>query len=205
MKMWLAATVPRMGFLTGSTDAGRFWAGRSFGSIRPASASPDRRPEGTAVTDYLQAEQLQAFADEVFELSKESWLAQSRGKSKKQPDLSETEFLALDMLAKAGRSYTVGEIQRQVGVLPAQMSRIIRSLERKGAKPLVQCRINPTDKRKIDVELTAAGREAHRLYREVKLGAIQKSLEVLAERDREEFMRLLRLIRENSRKTLKTQ
>ncbi len=159
-------------------------------------------PEGFAMVEYLQAEQLQAFADEVFELSKESWLAQSRDKSKKQPDLSETEFLALDMLAKAGRTHTVGEIQREIGVLPAQMSRIIRALEDKGGKPLVQCRINPTDKRKIDVALTPAGREAHRAYREVKLGSIQKALEALSDRDREEFMRLLRLIRQSNRKAL---
>ena len=151
--------------------------------------------------EYHQAEQLQAFTDEVFDLSKESWIAQSRGKTKKHPDLTETEFLTLDVLARAARSYTVGEIQREIGVLPAQMSRIIRSLEKKGGKSLVQCRINPVDKRKIDVELSPAGREAHRLYREIKLGSIQKFLEALSDRDRNEFMRLLRLIRESNRKS----
>lgn len=149
---------------------------------------------------FQQAEQLQEFADEIFDLSRETWLAQTRAKSKKHPDLTETEFLTLDLLAKAtGRTYTVGEIQREIGVLPAQMSRIIRSLEKKGAKSLVQCHINPTDKRKIDVTLTPAGREAHRLYREIKLGTIQKFLEALGEVDRAEFMRLLRLIRESGR------
>ena len=149
--------------------------------------------------DYQQAEQLQAFADEVFELSKESWIAQSRGKAKSHPDLTETEFLTLDMLSRATRSHTVGEIQRQIGVLPAQMSRIIRSLENKGGKALVQCRINAEDKRKIDVQLSPAGREAHRLYREIKLGTIEKSLQALSDQDRTEFMRLLRLIRESNR------
>jgi len=152
------------------------------------------------VPQFQQAEQLQEFADEIFDLSRETWLAQTRAKSKKHPDLTETEFLTLDLLAKAtGRTYTVGEIQREIGVLPAQMSRIIRSLEKKGAKSLVQCHINPTDKRKIDVTLTPAGREAHRLYREIKLGTIQKFLEALGEVDRAEFMRLLRLIRESGR------
>ena len=124
-----------------------------------ATAAP--LAEGTTVPEFQQAEQLQAFADEVFDLSKESWIAQSRGKTKKHPDLTETEFLTLDVLARAARSYTVGEIQREIGVLPAQMSRIIRSLEKKGGKSLVQCRINPDDKRKIDVDLSPAGREAH--------------------------------------------
>ncbi|HSW45681.1 MAG TPA: MarR family transcriptional regulator [Phycisphaerae bacterium] len=150
--------------------------------------------------EYHQAEQLQAFANEVFELSKESWLAQSRTQGKAHLDLTETEFLALDILSKAERTYTVGEIQRQIGVLPAQMSRIIRSLESKGGKPLVRCAINAEDKRKIDVDLTAVGQEAHHVYREAKLGAIQKSLESLSEHDRDEFMRILRQIRENNRK-----
>jgi len=150
--------------------------------------------------DFQQAEQLQAFADEIFELSKESWLAQGRQKGKVHPEITETEFLALDILAKATKSKNVGEIQREIGVLPAQMSRIIRSLESKGGKPLVHCRINAQDKRKIDVELTPAGREAHRSYRDIKLGSIQKSLEALSERDRNEFMRILRLVRENNRK-----
>jgi DNA-binding MarR family transcriptional regulator len=154
------------------------------------------------VPEYQQAEQLQDFADEVFDLSKESWLAQSRAKDKKLTDLTETEFLTLDILAKAARSYTVGEIQREIGVLPAQMSRIIRSLERKGGKSLLQCRINLEDKRKIDVELSSAGREAHRLYREMKLGSIQRMLEALSDHDRNEFMRILRLIRESNRKLL---
>ncbi len=154
---------------------------------------------------FQQAEQLQEFADEVFDMSKESWIAQSRAKSKKHPDLTETEFLTLDLLAKATRPYTVGEIQREIGVLPAQMSRIIRSLERKGGKPLLQCHINPEDRRKIDVELSPAGREAHRMFREVKLGAFQKMLEALAQQDRDEFMRILRLIRENNRKMFQEQ
>jgi DNA-binding MarR family transcriptional regulator len=152
--------------------------------------------------EFQQAEQLQAFADEIFELSKESWLTQSRRKGKMHPEITETEFLALDILAKAARPKTVGEIQREIGVLPAQMSRVIRSLESKGGKSLIHCRINAQDKRKIDVELTPAGREAHRSYREVKLGSIQKMLEVLNERDCNELIRILRLIREINRKVL---
>jgi len=152
------------------------------------------------VPEYQQAEQLQAFADEIFDLSRESWIAQSRSKAKMQLELSETEFLALDILAKAPRPCTVGQIQRELGVLPAQMSRVIRSLENKGPKPLVECKINAEDKRKIDVELSPAGRETHRAYREIKLGTIQKMLATLNAHDRSEFMRILRLIREGNRK-----
>lgn len=142
-----------------------------------------------------QAEQLQEFMEEMFELSKELWAAQSRLRGRAQAELTETEFLALDILNKAEHTLNVGDIQRQVGVLPAQMSRIIRSLETKGDQPLISCRINPEDKRKVDVEITTAGRQAHRSYRQMKLGSIERLLLTLSEDDRQEFMRILRLIR----------
>ncbi len=146
-----------------------------------------------------QAQQLQEFANEIFELSKDVWAAQSRAKGKEQTEITETEFLALDILWRATGSLTVGEIQRQIGILPAQMSRVIRSLESKGHMPLISCRINPDDKRKIDVELTPAGRAAHQSYRQTKLGSIEKMLLTLSEHDRQEFMRILRLFRETMR------
>lgn len=143
-----------------------------------------------------QAQQLQEFVEEVFELSKDIWALQSRSRHRHQAEITETEFLALDILMKADATPTVGDIQRQIGVLPAQMSRIIRSLENKGGQALITCRINAADKRKVDVELTDAGRQAHQAYRQMKLGSIQKILLSLSEKDRTEFMRLLRLIRE---------
>jgi len=147
-----------------------------------------------------QAQQLQEFVNEVFEAAKDSWVAQTRAKTKGHTELTETEFLALDILAQSEQTLTVGEIQKQIGVLPAQMSRVIRSLENKGEKSLVACNINAEDKRKIDVELTPAGRNAHQAYRQMKLGSIQQSLENLSEHDLSEFMRILRRIRENVRK-----
>lgn len=146
--------------------------------------------------ELQQAQQLQEFADEVFELSKRTWAAQTQAKAKGHPEISETEFLALDILARADRSLNVGEIQREIGVLPAQMSRILRSLERKGGKPLIECRLNPEDRRKIDVVLTPNGRDAHQAYRQLKLGSIQRMLSSLEENDRIELMRILRIIRE---------
>lgn len=147
------------------------------------------------------AQQLKQFAEEVLEVSKDFWVAQSQSKSKKQPEITETEFLTLDILTRSGPQ-NVGDIQRQIGVLPAQMSRIVRSLEHKGDEPLIQCMINPHDKRKIDVELTEAGRQMHQAYRELKLGNIEKMLATMSERDRTELMRILRGIRESLRNSL---
>src|SRR5436305_13815175 len=62
-------------------------------------------------------------------------------------DLKEVEFLALSILRQHD-TLIVGDIQRMLGVLPAQMSRIIRSLEMRD-QPLIACRINPQDTRTI--------------------------------------------------------
>src|SRR5262249_17504319 len=83
--------------------------------------------------------------------------AAPRGR-RKAGDLKDIEFLTLSLL-HVREPLIVGDIQRQLGVLPAQMSRIIRALENR-ERPLIACRINPQDKRKIDVELTPAGRSA---------------------------------------------
>ncbi len=149
-----------------------------------------------------QAQQLTEFAEEIFEVSKDVWAAQSRAKGKEQSqEISETEFLALDLLVNA-QLMTVGEIQRSIGVLPAQMSRVIRALENKD-ESLIACKINPEDKRKIDVELTPAGAKSHQAYRMMKLGSLEKMLLALSEHDRTEFVRILRLIRKTMRKVMR--
>ncbi len=137
-------------------------------------------------------------------MSKDVWAAQTRTKGRDQAEITETEYLALDILAKSSSPLSVGDIQRQIGVLPAQMSRIIRSLESKPEQPLIVCGINPLDKRKIDVELTEAGRKVHQGYRQMKLGSIEKMLLSLPEQDREEFMRILRLIRQSMPKSMES-
>jgi DNA-binding MarR family transcriptional regulator len=147
-----------------------------------------------------QAQQLKDFAEEIFEVSKGVWALQSRSKARHQAEITETEFLALDFLAKTEQPVTVGDIQRHIGVLPAQMSRIIRTLERKSEQPLVVCKINSQDKRKVDVQVTPAGRQAHEAYRHLKLAMTEQILQALSEEDRAEFVRLMRLIREAMRK-----
>ena len=131
--------------------------------------------------------------DEMFELTKLIYLARSRQKA--GPDtLSETEFLTLDLLSKAGR-LTIGEIQKRVGVVPAQMSRIVRALEEQGGRGFVECGINPQDRRRVDVSLTEAGTRAHETYRAARLSSMYEVLGVLAPQDRLDFMRMMRQLR----------
>lgn len=115
-------------------------------------------------------------------------LALPRGR-RRPGDLKEIEFLTLTILSGHG-TMIVGDIQRLLGVLPAQMSRIIRSLEARD-RPMISCRINPQDKRKIDVCLTAAGDKALAEYREYRVRAIADLLRKLPEDDLDDIHGLL--------------
>src|SRR5262249_27489479 len=109
---------------------------------------------------------IEEIARELFDIVTQIGLAALRGR-RPGGDLKEVEFLALSLLQERG-TLIVGEIQRQLGVLPAQMSRIIRSLEDR-ERPFIACRINPRDKRKIDVCLTDAGERALQDYQALRV------------------------------------
>ena len=115
-------------------------------------------------------------------------LASPRGR-RHERGLKETEFLTLSMLRRR-ESIIVGDIQRSLGVLPAQMSRVIRSLETR-PQPLIVCRINSRDKRKIDVALTPAGVQAWQDHQDARLRHIASLLAQLSEEDLEALHRLL--------------
>ncbi len=141
--------------------------------------------------------QLQALAEDVFELSKLGSRARAQARSGDSVDtLTETETLTLDLLSKHD-SLTVGEIQREIGVLPAQMSRIVRSLEDKSSGPYIECNINPEDRRKVDVSITSEGRKVLEAYREERLGAAVRLLAVLTQTERDEFANILNKIRDH--------
>lgn len=132
-------------------------------------------------------------AGEIFELTQLSTALRMR-RSAGADELSETEFVTLDILSRA-QTLTIGEIQKQVGVVPAQMSRIIRALEENRGKGYVRCEINPQDRRRVNVSLTQAGTEACDHYREARLASVLAILAELSAEDRGHFMRILRLIR----------
>ena len=138
---------------------------------------------------------LQAQAEEIFELTQLASGLRMRARMGKTEALSEAEFLTLDFLA-TDDDRTVGEIQRHVGVLPAQMSRLIRALEKKDGQALVACKINPQDRRKVNVCLTATGRSTHKAYKGKRLALTGEILKTLSDSDRAKFMQILRQIRE---------
>ena len=149
--------------------------------------------ERTKMSDFSPNAELESMAEVVFDLSNLSSALRSRV-SAAASEFSETEYLAVDALAK-DQPLTVGDIQKRIGVQPAQMSRILRSLENR-PKSFVECRINAQDRRRVDVTLTAAGKSAHQDYRKARLGFATEVLANLPPEDRVQFMRILRSIHE---------
>ncbi len=137
---------------------------------------------------------LKEMANELFQMQTLSAATRSRSRKKGAADLTETEFLTLDLLTK-NKALTVGEIQRQIGILPAQMSRVVRALEKRPEGSLIKCRINRSDKRKVDVAISKSGRQLHKNYKEIRLQGMMNFLEVLDRKDCREFMRICRIIR----------
>jgi DNA-binding MarR family transcriptional regulator len=131
---------------------------------------------------------LDDIAHELFQLVTQICLSTLRGR-RRGGELKEVEFLTLSLLQSNG-TMIVGDIQRLLGILPAQMSRVIRALETR-ERPLIQCRINPHDKRKIDVCLTTHGEKVLLDYQAKRVGRIIERLQQLSEDDQEELIRAL--------------
>ena len=131
-------------------------------------------------------------AHDLFEIVTHLCIATPRGR-RRTTDLKEVEFLTLAILHDRGTAI-VGDIQRMLGILPAQMSRVIRSLESR-PEPLIACRINPRDKRKIDVCLTESGSRALLEYQAVRVHRIVELLQDLPEEDQQDLLKLLEKLR----------
>lgn len=127
-------------------------------------------------------------AHELFQVVTQICLSTLRGR-RRAGDLKEVEFLTLSLLQEHG-IMIVGDIQRVLGVLPAQMSRVIRALENR-ERPLIHCRINARDKRKIDVELTAHGEKTLLEYQSKRVGRIVAQLSDLSDDDQDDLIRAL--------------
>jgi len=131
---------------------------------------------------------LDDIAHELFQLVTQICLSTLRGR-RRAGELKEVEFLTLSLLQSNG-TMIVGDIQRLLGILPAQVSRVIRALENRD-RPLIQCRINPRDKRKIDVCLTPHGEKLLLEYQSKRVGRIIERLQQLSDDDQDELIRAL--------------
>lgn len=132
-------------------------------------------------------------ARDIVEVTGRLCLVRPRGR-RRTGDLKEAEILTLALLRQQG-SRTVGDLQRQLGVLPAQVSRIIRSLEDRD-RPFIACRINSKDKRKVDVTLTPAGATAYEDFQAIRVHGVAGVLDLLAAEELDDLRRLLIRIRQ---------
>jgi DNA-binding MarR family transcriptional regulator len=139
------------------------------------------------------AVRLEEIAREVFEVLTHLGLTVPQ-RRRSAGGLKEIEFLTLALL-HGRETMIVGELQRRLGVLPAQMSRIIRALEDRD-RPMIACHINPRDKRKVDVRMTPAGEKALVDYQSARIGRIADLLRHLPDEMQEDLGRLLDKLRE---------
>ena len=137
---------------------------------------------------------LRAIAEENFSLRLMFWAVRHRNRIEDPHDLTDPEYFALHMLYEKGVC-TVGDLQKSLDVRPAQMSRIIRSLESKG-KGLISCAINPEDKRKINVLISDAGRKAHDVYKNRHIEMNVELIRKLSDLEQEEMWRLMNRYRQ---------
>lgn len=143
------------------------------------------------------AGRIEEIAVEAFEVLTRLVLA-APPRRRRLGDLKEIEFLTLAMLQGRG-TMIVGDIQRRLGVLPAQMSRIIRALEDR-PQPMVTCHINPRDKRKVNVRMTPAGEKALHDYQTLRVNRITGLLRDLPADLQEEVGRVLDKLRDRLRR-----
>jgi DNA-binding MarR family transcriptional regulator len=136
---------------------------------------------------------LDRLAQDVFDVMKQLSLVAARGR-RRPGDLKDGEFHTLSLLHERG-IMIVGDIQRELGVLPAQMSRIIRSLENRD-RPYITCGINPHDKRKVNVALTNEGVKVLHEHRQVRISRISQVLRKLNEDDLERLETVLERVRD---------
>jgi DNA-binding MarR family transcriptional regulator len=138
-----------------------------------------------ATTASLRVEEI---AHNLFEVLTHLSIAIPHGR-RRTAGLKEAEFLTLAILSQH-EPMIVGDIQRLLGILPAQMSRVIRSLEARD-RPLIVCRINSQDKRKVNVCMTPAGTKALTEYQSQQLRGITELIQHLPTDEQEEMGKLL--------------
>lgn len=148
------------------------------------------------MTQESDQRSIDAMAQEIFALTIVAWKERLKSRRGRAEELSEVQFLTLETLVQGRQNQTVGDILRAIAVAPAQMSRIIRSLEEDFDHPLVTCELNREDRRKIDVSVTDHGRKLYEEFRDSRLARTRQLLTELSEEDRHDFIRVCGKMRE---------
>lgn len=89
-----------------------------------------------------------------------------------------------------------GEISSEMGISSARIAAALNSLEGKG---IVTRRIDPSDRRRILVELTEEGKRQAQEHSEEVLETITQMLSLLSEHDAREYVRITAILAKHMR------
>ncbi|QFZ20982.1 MarR family winged helix-turn-helix transcriptional regulator [Saccharothrix syringae] len=118
-------------------------------------------------------------------------LHRAKEKALADHDLQAFEYATLHALAGRGGTATPTEIATDLRISPAAMSGRLDTLHRRG---FIAREVSPTDRRKVDVALTDAGRAAWRSALDVQGAAEERMLAVLTPAERGRLAALLRRV-----------
>ncbi len=144
----------------------------------------ERTPAGNALTDLIL---------EVFRLNGE--LLDTGDQITKPYGLTSARWQVMGALDLEGRSLTVAQIARRMGLARQGVQRIINDLERLG---MVVFEDNVDHKRAKLVALTADGRQAMAQIDKAQIAWVNQLSEGLSERQLNQALKLMQTVRERS-------
>ncbi|MDF2513522.1 MAG: MarR family transcriptional regulator [Herbinix sp.] len=109
------------------------------------------------------------------------------------------ETFVIIYIAQHGRSVLPSEISSEMDISSARIAAALNSLEKKG---LITRQIDASDRRRILVDLTPAGKEMAESHRQMALKTTARMLELLGEHDAKEFVRIMARLSEIAPKIL---
>ncbi|HCC00063.1 MAG TPA: hypothetical protein DEP42_02385 [Ruminococcaceae bacterium] len=81
------------------------------------------------------------------------------------------------------------DISRAMGTTPARVAAALNSLEKEG---IITRRIDPSDRRRILVELTVSGEKQAKVQDEIRLASTANMLEYLGEKDAKNYLNIMK-------------
>lgn len=112
-----------------------------------------------------------------------------RNVQKQVSDSVHGENFALSYISEHEGNVIPSDISNAMGTTSARIAAVLNRLEGKG---LVSRRIDAEDRRRIIIDLTAAGRERVHKHHQKMMTHITKMLEYLGEDDAKEYIRIMK-------------
>lgn len=99
------------------------------------------------------------------------------------------EQFVLSYISEHDGNVIPSDISQAMGITSARIAAALNSLEKKG---LISRRIDPEDRRRILIDLTAAGKEQVNKHHQMIMSYVTRMLEYLGEDDAKEYIRIMK-------------